>query len=161
MPSYTEHIDKARRNIDFFHSINSGGKQSFDWQIIVLYYISVHLVDAHLDRYSIHPTTHTERKEHLSFDGTRTSRITVQAAWDEYLFLEMQSRKFRYDQYRGNPKQLKKSCNSLEVIIRYFDNLYTLNLPVLNVCCEPAHTLNAGNQYVVTAPNPSSLSAVV
>ena len=151
MPSFTEHIEKVKRNIDFFHSINPNGEECFDWQVTVLFYIAVHIVDAHLDRFSIHPTTHTERKENLSFDSPRTSRITSQDAWDDYMSLEGQSRKYRYDKYRGNPKQLRKSCNSLESIIHYFDGLYSLKLPILNVQCDADYKLNTANQYVVTA----------
>ena len=63
MPHRKAHIDQARSNALFLSTLDPRTTQHPDWAITIAFYTAVHLVDACLDGHSIHPNSHTERRD--------------------------------------------------------------------------------------------------
>lgn len=66
MPSKDEHLAQAAHNEKFASSIPDWPHSEHrDWVLTALFYAALHLVDARLDRYGIHPLSHARRERCL------------------------------------------------------------------------------------------------
>jgi hypothetical protein len=88
MPHRKAHIDQARSNALFLSTLDPRTTQHPDWAITIAFYTAVHLVDACLDGHSIHPNSHTERR-----DAVAMHLGLIRA---HYVALYSESRRTRY-----------------------------------------------------------------
>ncbi len=66
MPSKDQHLAQAAHNEKFALSIGDWSKSEYrDWVVTALFYSALHLLDARLDRYGIHPLFHARRERCL------------------------------------------------------------------------------------------------
>ncbi|MDR1813108.1 MAG: hypothetical protein LBQ87_09810 [Candidatus Fibromonas sp.] len=91
MPSFQDHYEHSRHNLEFLESFFL--KSFNDWAITVMFYTSVHIVEALLEReYSIHCRNHRERAGNLAkLDSFPTNA---------YRALEREAHNSRYKSYK-------------------------------------------------------------
>lgn len=91
MPPSDQHINKARKNLQFTNFVLKGQSGYVDWVITAYFYAAVHLVEAYFDLSSNrHYGTHVKRREAISRDSQISGLFTI------YRQLETYSRTARY-----------------------------------------------------------------
>jgi hypothetical protein len=98
MPSSKTHLDKVQANYDFLKFINKDHwvKKNYpDWYITVMFYISVHVMQAYLAKSNKHPTDHVTLECDLGAT-LGTNNITITSHKDL-------SRLSRIGRYLSNP----------------------------------------------------------
>ncbi|CAA6809065.1 MAG: Unknown protein [uncultured Aureispira sp.] len=133
MPSFVNHVEKARDNFEFLEQINSKIPNSIDWQVTVCYYTGLHLINAHLAGFGVQYRNHKEVQGIL--DPTNPTSIAKidEEPYYQYIKLERLSRRARYMTHGGNPspkpaiirdQHLAQSMKALDIIIVYFKSIF-------------------------------------
>lgn len=63
MPSRAAHLRQARHNEEFLNYVSRSSAPYHDWRAVLLFYISLHYVDAVLAQRNLHPGSHSQRSE--------------------------------------------------------------------------------------------------
>jgi hypothetical protein len=134
LASFEEHIRQCEKNIAFYNFINSTNDDYSDWKVTVLFYVVVHLVNAHLAKTcNLHFQSHEEVKNALNPENKLSLAKLSEDSFYSYRQIQILSRKSRYllDLKNGNEtashikekdvKDSLKHCNSL---IGYFNKLH-------------------------------------
>jgi hypothetical protein len=98
--SVADHMAKAQHNEDFSVWVNklSADAGDFDdWEVVALFYASVHLVDALLARHNEHPTCHAERNPNRPAGRNNLVQQRFPLLWPHYRTLLDLSHRARYE----------------------------------------------------------------
>ena len=92
MPNFVEHLAQAQRNEELYTELCGLASQYTEWEIVTLFYASLHYVDAWLARNEgIHPKSHKQRRDFVM-------RIDAfQPISEDYAFLYRLSIRARYE----------------------------------------------------------------
>ena len=66
MPSQTEHLAQARRNLEILEQFSFTTCACLDWLVVLAFYTALHWVDAFLATLGRHPKNHFERNRDVS-----------------------------------------------------------------------------------------------
>lgn len=148
MAKFEDHISQAKRNLSFLESINQKVQDSFDWQVTVCFYTSLHLVNAHLSQYDLQYRKHKDVNFALNFEN-RTSPARLPE--DEYLAynaLQSLSRRSRYlvnekDNKLGTDqafliyeKHIARAFRHLDKLLIHFSARYSLDFKPVKITCS-------------------------
>lgn len=132
MPTFQEHIDQHIHNLDFLSAISIGVGNSLDWQVTVIFYSALHLVNAHLALSGHHFRNHQDVDLLISPEGRiRDCRVDPEI-YTAYRKLRSLSRISRYlinaetrteppnDISRIQQRHLARALKQLDKIIGWF-----------------------------------------
>lgn len=143
MPGFVEHINQAKRNLEFYQSM--GHSSFFDWQVTVCYYTAVHLVNAHLAKMAnLHYNTHKDTKIAISYENMISICRIDKERYLDYITLEKLSRRARYlsdfskksdrqNAFLTYDKHVAGAISLLNNLMLYFSNLYQLDFVKTNI----------------------------
>lgn len=136
MASFEDHIDQTSRNLKFFQEINTKS-DFFDWQVTVLYYSAIHLMNAHIAKVgNLHYQSHSELKKALNPHYSLSIGKIPEQIFDDYISLEKLSRRARYlsnEKTNGQDgsktfltfeKHVSKAIQKLNSILLHFCSIY-------------------------------------
>lgn len=147
MASFEDHISQAKRNLMFFQEVNSKIKDSTDWQVTVCFYTALHLVNAHLSKFSLQYRRHTDVKNALNPLHKLSPSQLPEDQYIAYATLQMLSRRSRYlvnekDKNIGSnkanftyDKHLAKAIKHLDTLILHFCSKYNLKIDSISIKC--------------------------
>lgn len=91
MPSSTQHLDKARSNLNFAQFVARSSRGFIDWVITAYFYAALHYIEAYFDLFhQVHYRKHAYRSRAISNDP-RLSPI-----YNDYRRLQTYSETARY-----------------------------------------------------------------
>jgi len=146
MASFQDHINQAIRNLEFFSAINVNPTTEtyIDWQITLLYYVAVHLINAHLGMSAnFHYRKHNEVKNALNpHTQFSPSRVCVEV-YNAYQSISNLSRISRYllnvnaenDEQASfsKEKHLQKAAKQIDILNKYINDTYCISLPTVKI----------------------------
>lgn len=149
MATFDEHVKQAQHNLRFLSSINNNASvpDCIDWQVTVCFYAALHLVNAHLARFSLQYRSHTDAKHALNPEKVASPTKLPDDEYAAYISLQMLSRRSRYlvnekDGQIGSgqavytyDKHLAKAIRHLDRLAHYFRARYQLTLPTTPMHC--------------------------
>lgn len=92
MPTLAEHIKKASENETFADGLDIATQASVNWKLIVMFYSSVHYVEAYLAKHlNQHMRSHTTR------DSTVAREANLRKIRNEYNHLKFYGYNARYE----------------------------------------------------------------
>ncbi len=156
MANFSEHINQAKKNLQFLSEINKNTNDSWDWQVTVCFYVAVHLVNAHIaQKANQHYRSHEQVKEALNpYNALSLSKLTEGnfLAFDKLQNLSRRSRYLCNDTIADKDikafftydKHLSKSLKNLDKILGFIVSEYKESfLPIELYCIElKGQTLN-------------------
>jgi hypothetical protein len=86
-----EHLDKAKANERFAASLDMSDPVHAEWDLTVIFYVAVHIVQAYFSTLGLSYTTHTNRASAIYKDKK------IRGVYDDYRELENMSREARYE----------------------------------------------------------------
>ena len=147
MPSFQEHINQAKRNLDFLSSTNSANNSFWDWQVTICFYVGVHLINAHIAQKSnMHYRKHDEVNNTINpFLGLSPCRLS-ELEYLAYMKLQHSARRSRYlvhddpknkstDAHFTHDKHFKKSIKHLDTLMKYMNQQYRVDFNVIGIDC--------------------------
>ena len=148
MASFDEHIQQARKNLDFLCAVNQKINNYYDWQVTVCFYSALHLVNAHLSHFSLQYRKHKDVKDVLNpFNQMSLARLP-ELEYAAYVSLQSLSRRARYlvnekddnlssgQAFFTYDKHFGKALKHLNTLMSYFNGRYQLNLPKIKAGCS-------------------------
>ena len=147
LATYLEHINQANKNLSFLDQINFNIDDCWDWQVTVCFYVSVHLVNAHIaDKTDQHYRSHEQVKEALNpYNVLSASKLSedVYKAFDKLQNLSRRSRYLCNDNIVDkNPKgfftydkHLCKALKQLDILLQFVNQHYGEEFKKLYVNC--------------------------
>jgi hypothetical protein len=102
MANENDHLDKVRSNIKLILRLEEFDNPPYDWLVTVAFYSALHLVHAHLARYSAHPGDHKELRFIMGSCPIEECRVS-ERCYSNYLSLENYSRCSRYMRHHVSP----------------------------------------------------------
>lgn len=124
-----EFLNQSERNLAFFEQACSNGSSYVDWQITILGYSGIHLMNAHiLEMGERAPISHQQRKDLLDYESRSSNSKLPKAIFHAYVNLLNATRKTRYD-----PSFLQNSPSFLE---RYFKECLSNADKLFDYFCE-------------------------
>lgn len=96
MPNKQQHIDRVNYNLNQLAAISTFSDDSYDWQAILAFYVSVHLVEADLAEHQLVVVDHKERNLAISNIGGNKNVKLSEDLFSDYMRLLKSSHKARY-----------------------------------------------------------------
>ena len=148
MADFNDHIDQAKKNIEFLQGINANLNDFWDWQVTCCFYIAVHLVNAHLaKKANLHYRSHEEVANAINPYNVLSITKLAEPVYLCYEKLRGLSRRSRYlthekakqkDDEFYHPtvdKHLAKALYKLDEIMIYFEQEYKISFDVIEIDC--------------------------
>ena len=147
MASFENHIQQAKKNLSFLEQTNSIKNDFWDWQVTISFYVSVHLVNAHLaNTADLHYRTHEHVKNEINPFNTRSSCSIPENVYLDYAKLEGLSRRSRYlchndpairdtNAHFTFDKHFAKAVKCLDRLLNYFNTKYSLCIKDIQIQC--------------------------
>lgn len=145
MPTFDNHIQKAKENLTFLSSINLKIENCFDWQVTCSFYVAVHLVNAHLSKQGLHYRSHNRVKEALNPYNQLSISKLPEEVYVSYIALQSLSRKSRYlindkdkndnKAHRTYEKHLSKALRHIHTLIDYLSSTYEISFKRYDIEC--------------------------
>ena len=146
MATFQEHIEQVKHNLRVLEKINECVPNSWDWQVTVSFYCSVHLVNAHLAKFSLQYRTHEDVKHALN----PKVQLSVSKIPDEqyiaYMSLVKLSRRSRYlvkanditapNASKAYEIHFSKTLRHLENLLTFFSDKYGVVFTPISVRCQ-------------------------
>lgn len=141
MAKFQDHIAQAKSNLKFLETTNRSANNYWDWQVTVVFYVGVHLVNSHLVKklgFSFY--SHNDTFNSINFTAVLSPAKMGEAEYLAYRKLYNLSRRSRYlcmdadnTKSKSDPetayitysKHLGKAINQLEVILNYIKENYS------------------------------------
>ena len=149
MASFESHIECVKRNLNFLQSVNEHSNEYWDWQVTISFYVSVHLVNAHLDKKAdLHYKSHDQVDNALNFANKLSLCRFSEANYLSFRKLRNLSRRSRYlinddikkseddKVYLTYDKHLAKAVKALDDLLKYVNSEYHVELPKIEIKCE-------------------------
>jgi HEPN domain-containing protein len=133
------HLKLAKHNIFFYNDLcESFSEDYFDWKITVLFYTSLHLIEALAESKSI-DLGRTHRERELSINPSKSGSMPVKThIYQKYMYLKEFSEDCRYTPYvkkKTYQKYLQKDLEKLRgfmlEIAKYVESKSNLDLEFL------------------------------
>lgn len=146
MASFEEHIQQAKKNLSFLAATNLNSQSYWDWQVTVCFYVSVHLVNAHIAQVAnLHYRTHEDTKNAINPYSQLSTCKVPEDIYLSYGKLENLSRRSRYmcsetrdssnEAKRTGAKHLARAIRHLDKLIEYFKDLYSIEFIKCKIVC--------------------------
>lgn len=147
MATFDEHINQAKKNIKFLTSVNHDIIDSWDWQVTVSFYVSVHLMNAHIahktnQHYRSHEDVNAALNPYMRLspakldEDTFKSYIKLQGLARRARYLCHESSKFRdanacftYD------KHFSKAIKNLDKLLSFIASEYKVSFNPMSIHC--------------------------
>ncbi|KAA2283742.1 hypothetical protein [Candidatus Nitrosocosmicus sp. SS] len=111
------HIKKSNHNIDACNYMNVKTPQYMDWEVVSIFYSSLHLINAYFEKFNPPvPSKHNFRNERVRRDPNLTK---IRAP---YLSLYTVSRSVRYDRDVSNDSEVKAAMRDYNLIKNHLKN---------------------------------------
>jgi len=149
MANFESRIECVKRNLNFLQSVNEHSNEYWDWQVTISFYVSVHLVNAHLDKKAdLHYKTHDKVDLALNFANKLSPCRLSEANYLSFRKLRNLSRHSRYlinddpkntEDGRGYltyDRHLTKAIKALDDLMKYVNSEYHEDLPKMEIKCE-------------------------
>jgi hypothetical protein len=133
--TFQEHLQQAKRNLNFLSNIHRNVPDSIDWQVTTCFYSALHLLNAYLAQEAdLHYISHKETEHALNFENKLSVVKLSENDFLTYQKLRNLSRRSRYlcteygvtakgVQLTGE-KQLANSVICLDKLMRFFVTKY-------------------------------------
>lgn len=158
MPNFSEHIHQVERNLVFLVNINSSVNDCKDWQVTVCFYSALHLINAHLSKFSLQYRSHVDVKDALNPYNPLAIAKLPETEYVSYTALQALSRRSRYLINVNNidaanalliyDPHLRKAIRHLDVLLSFFENKYGLNYPDISLKCLEIPITNNNLQVI-------------
>lgn len=96
MPNKQQHIDRVNYNLNQLAAISTYSADSYDWQAIIAFYVSIHLIEADLVEHQLVVFDHKERNLTISNIGGNQKVKLSEELFGDYMRLLKASHKARY-----------------------------------------------------------------
>ncbi len=148
MPSFDDHISQTEHNLRILSEINQKIGNSLDWQVTCCFYAALHLVNAHLTKFSLQFRTHDDVKENINpYNKLAIAKLELEP-YQSYIALQNLSRRSRYlvnskdrNLTSNNAasifeKHQAKAFRHLNILLSYFKIKYDLDLIIPDLSCD-------------------------
>jgi uncharacterized protein (UPF0332 family) len=146
LAKFEEHIEQAKRNLQFLESINNKIENCFDWQVTVCFYTALHTVNAHLSNYNLQYRKHRDVNFALNFENRTSLAKLPEEEYISYVALQSLSRRSRYlvndrqisseQAFFTYDKHLAKAIRHLDILLNYFSVLYGTTFNPFAIKCS-------------------------
>jgi hypothetical protein len=148
LAEFNDHIIQVKRNLAFLQQINQEVPDCCDWQVTVCFYTSLHLVNAHLSKFSLQYRKHSDVNYALNFANRTSPGKLPEEEYLAYTSLQSLSRRSRYlvSEKDGNLSSdkaflifevhLAKALRHLDKLLGYFKAKYSIELEEAVVICK-------------------------
>lgn len=145
MATFSEYIAQARKNLEFLSKINHSCNSHWDWQVTVVFYVAVHLANAHLrDKNGETFNTHVGTLNALNCYKPNSSTKLSEANYLAYRKLYNLSRMARYlcsnadkpdnlKAYHTFSVHFEKAIKNLEKLLDFMDTDYKQKFDPINL----------------------------
>jgi len=147
MATFQEHINQAKKNLEFLVQINKNVKDSWDWQVTVCFYVGVHLVNAHIaHKTNQHYRSHEQVNKALNpYEPLSLTKLPEQD-YKAYIKLQGLSRRSRYLCHDEAPIQnaqalftydrhVAKALRCLNTLLEFMQREYDVQFNTYNLNC--------------------------
>lgn len=151
MASFQEHINQAKKNLLFLNTINNEISECWDWQVTVCFYVSVHLVNAHIaNKTNQHYRSHEQVNEALNpFKPLSIAKLSEEE-YKAYIKLQGLSRRSRYlcsdnlavkktQAFFTYDRHLSKAIKNLDRLLNFIKKEYSVEFDILRINCIDIH----------------------
>lgn len=157
MANFDEHIQQARRNLEFLSQINQKVGNFYDWQVTVCFYTALHLVNAHLSKHNLQYRKHHDVNYALNPDVQLSVSKLPEEEYNSYMALQRLSRRSRYlanekdnniassQAFLTYDKHLAKAVRHLDKLICYFNTKYSMGFTAVDFSCIE---INKGTDFI-------------
>ncbi len=148
MATFEEHISQAKRNLAFLKNINEKCNEYWDWQVTTIFYVAVHLANAHIARKSdMHYRSHSAVKFALNPENQLSLTKISPEEYLAYVKLMNLSRRARYlchDQPTKHENahafmtydiHMNKALKNLDKLLLYFKSEYKIDFEKVTINC--------------------------
>ena len=147
MANFQEHINQAKKNLNFLSNTNTFINNSWDWQVTTCFYVAVHLVNAHIaKKIDQHYRSHEQVNDALNPFKTLSPTKISESHFLSYKKLQGLSRRSRYlcsddtsnhdaGAFLTYDKHLAKALKHLESVLQFIHLEYGVNFPVSHIDC--------------------------
>ena len=147
MANFQEHVNQAKKNLEFLAQINKTVTNCWDWQVTVSFYVGVHLVNAHIAQKT---NQHYRSHEHVNkaLNPHEPLSITKLTEKDYLAYTKLQglSRRSRYLCHDENPSQneqalftydrhLAKALRCLNTLLVFMQQEYGIQFDSYSLNC--------------------------
>ncbi len=167
MATFDEHINQAKKNLKFLTSVNKSIEDSWDWQVTVSFYVSVHLMNAHIasksdQHYRSHEDVNTALNPFTEFSLARLDEDTYKS----YIKLQGLARRARY-LCHDNPKvrevnasftydkHFSKAIKNLDKLVGFISCEYGVSFNTTQIQC--VDLINYKSDYFEVENTPNTL----
>lgn len=150
MPQFSDHIDQAKHNLRFLENVNKHGPSFLDWEVTTCFYITVHLVNAHLSLHDMQYRKHVDVKAALNPKSQQS--VANGTAMDEteylaYMKLQSLSRRSRYlvnekddnleskNAFKTYDVHFARALRHLNTLLDYFKKSHKQDLGKITISC--------------------------
>jgi hypothetical protein len=128
--------------------INKNIKDSWDWQVTIVFYTALHLIDGHVAKTANqHYRSHEEVKQAINPNNNTSPASLDEETFKSYIKLFNLSRRARYliNENHSNPatqanftyeKHFAKALRHLDKIMFKFNSLYSTKYPSIEISCS-------------------------
>ena len=151
MPNCDRHWTRLEHDLSMLSKL-SVSDLSIEWKITILFYISVHAVDAFLAKQEMpqHPNTHDKRKEYINPNGR--FKLFSKEEYAVYSGLYSLSIKSRYMSEPGQTSYKRVSEDDFYKALKLTDKLISFICPKVGKSVSPVRL------FCVNMANPSPLT---
>jgi hypothetical protein len=149
--SFADHIAQSKQNLRILEKINAEIEDSWDWQVTVCFYSSLHIVNAHIvGKTAMNFLSHQKVDDVINpFNQLSLARLP-EDVYKSYIKLYQLSRRSRYllsENQTNNSgtgiqpgcitysKHLKKAVYHLEQIINFANQNHGFQIAPINIKC--------------------------
>ena len=96
MAKAEQHFGQAKSNLEFLEGINKALPTKLDWQVTVCFYITLHIINAHIPTVGVHYKSHRDVFNAISPKATASPSKLPDLVFLAYQKLFELSRRARY-----------------------------------------------------------------
>lgn len=160
MPLFEEHIAQAKRNLEFLSQSSINVPSYWDWQVTITFYVSVHLVNAHLASKGHFYKTHKEVETIINPFDKNSVVNGLALNEDSYAAYKTLSNLSRISRYLYNPesannkaeitkcKHILKALKNLSVLMDFMHDNYHIVFEKYSLNID---SLSGGKYFVSTS----------
>lgn len=145
MPDFNGHVNQAKANLDFLEQINQHQNKRWDWQVTAVFYVAVHLINAHIvNKTGNHYNTHAKADIAINPENATSISKLPELEYLAYSKLQSLSRRSRYlyehketenTSMLTHDKHFSKAVRHLNVLIKYMVSEYGIDIPTIKLKC--------------------------
>lgn len=161
MPSFDEHINQANHNLLVLQNINGKIADSWDWQVTVVYYTAVHLINAHISHTAgLHYRNHADVENAINSFNTLSPACMPENSFLAFKALNGLSRRSRYlindDLTKREElchftydKHFSRAMKKLDILVDFMVNQYSVTIQRVDIKCIELHARDLNHATVV------------